>query len=508
MPPPPATPPAARAARFRRPDDLVERTRWLFGVSALVSLLLTSIGALAGAGTWQLVAVAGSSAALVGSWLHRYLTRRSSLPLDLLDGVAVGLFALASPVPAVALGVTFSALWFRAVYGRTWEIWCYAAAQCAALIGTLALWQTVPGHDAAAPAAPLLGALPIAPLLALVAGHLAAVLREREQAQAWDAALTDLGTRLLGVTDAARIQQLGWEAAASLCRTSPGLRTVLVADDGGMLQVLGSAGDFVCPPPAMPREVLPAAGPAGDDVAVPVAAPADLVAAAGVSGEWAALPLPDEPGQYLLVGAATHLHREGLVAIRSLLNSVALAIRATSAYRELERQARTDALTGLANRSTFSAALDAAGPAPAGSPWVLFVDLDDFKVVNDRLGHAAGDELLRTVGARLAGTVREPGLCARLGGDEFAVLVHVADAEEARVLGQRLVDVASAPVQLADGTAQVGASVGAAPVVAGAPWTETLQQADVAMYAAKATGKNGVRLADDGAVRDGRVALA
>ncbi|GAB3347948.1 GGDEF domain-containing protein [Modestobacter lapidis] len=215
--------------------------------------------------------------------------------------------------------------------------------------------------------------------------------------------------------------------------------------------------------------------------------------ACAVPTTWSSA-LPDEADRFLLLGGARAVRTECLVAVRSVLNQVALAIRATSAHRELEVQARTDALTGLANRSTFSAVLAAAGPGPAGDPWVLFVDLDDCKVVNDRLGHAAGDQLLRTVGARLAGTVREPGLCARLGGDEFAVLVHAAGAAEARALGRRLVDVASAPVRLADGTAQVGASVGAARVVPGTPWTETLQQADLAMYAAKAAGKNRVQV--------------
>ena len=509
MPADPATAPAhRRAARFRRPDDLVERTRWLFGVCAVVSLVLTSFGALAEAGTWQPTVLACSSAALVASWLHRYLTRRSSVAFDLVDAVAIGAFALASPVPAVALGVTFSALWFRAVYGRTWEIWCYAAAQCTALVAALVLWQTVPGHDAAAPAAPLLGALPIAPLLALVAGHLAAVLCEREQTQAWDAALAQLGSQLLGLTDIAQIKQRGWEALEQICRVTPGLRAALVADEAESLRVVGRAGSFPHAPTTLRRTPLIAglasAAASGEPSRCP--APPELRTAAGGGDTWTSLPLPDEPDQYMLVGRTAAVGDESLVVVSSVLNQVALAIRATSAHRELEVRARTDALTGLANRSTFSAALAAAGPTAAGSPWVLFVDLDDFKGVNDRLGHAAGDELLRTVGARLAGTVREPGLCARLGGDEFAALVHAADADEARALAERLVDVASAPVRLTDGTAQVGASVGAARVDPGTPWTETLQQADVAMYAAKRAGKNRVRLADPGRTRTGEVA--
>ncbi|WP_164702674.1 GGDEF domain-containing protein [Modestobacter sp. KNN46-3] len=487
--------PAMHRSVFRRPADLVERTRWLFGTCAVVSLVLTSFGAVAGAGTWRLTAVAVSVAALLASWLHRYTARRGSIALDLLDAVAVCVFALASPVPAVALGVTFSALWFRAVYGRTWETWAYTAAQCAGLVAALLLWEVVPGHAGAAPAAPLLGALPIAPLLAVVARHLAAVLQEHRQAQAWDATLARLTTQLLGVTDVAQIRQRGWEAAEHICRITPGLSMVVIEDDGTHLVVQRCAGLVQQLPDTLDRTPV-AAGLAAATARNPrrIAAPQQLIVSSGGARCWAAIPMPDEPGRYLLLGGSV-LHLEGVALIQSLVNQAALAVRATSAYRELEVQARTDALTGLANRSTFSAALAAATSDADGDPWVLFVDLDDFKLVNDRLGHAAGDELLRAVGARLAGVVRAPGLCARLGGDEFAVLVHAADAGEAETLGRRLVEVASAPVQLGAGTARVGASVGAACVLPGASWTSTLQQADLAMYAAKAAGKNRVRVA-------------
>ncbi|MCZ2837546.1 GGDEF domain-containing protein [Modestobacter sp. VKM Ac-2985] len=492
MPPPPAT----RWSVFRRPADLVERTRWLFCAAALVSLVLTSLGAVPGAETWQLAAITGAVAALVTSWLHRYATARAPLALDLLDAVAICVFALASPVPAAALGVTFAALWFRAVYGRTWETGAYTAAQCAGLVAALALWEVVPGHATAAPAAPLLGALPIAPLLAVVARHLALVLQEHQLAQAWDATLARLVGQLLGVTDVEQIRQRGWEAVEHICRLTPGLSVVLVEDDGALLVVQRSAGSVRQLPPTLNRTPA-AAGLAAAAVAHQpwrITPPRQLVACTGGAGSWAAIPMPDEPGRHLLLGGR-YLRPEGMVAIQSLVNQVSLAVRATSAHRELEVQARTDALTGLANRSSFSAALAAATAGPAGDPWVLFVDLDDFKPVNDQLGHAAGDELLRAVGARLAGVVRAPGLCARLGGDEFAVLVHAADAGEAEALGRRLVEVASDPVQLAAGTARVGASVGAACVLPGVSWTSTLQQADLAMYAAKAAGKNRVQVA-------------
>jgi diguanylate cyclase (GGDEF)-like protein len=511
MPTPPATNRARRrAARFGRPSDLVERTRWLFFCCALASLVVTAPAALPDAGPWPLALLSVSSTALFVSWFHRYLTQRTFVVLDVSDVLATVLFALACPQPAIAFGVTFPALWFRAVYGRSWHVTTYAVGLTLAVAASVACWRWVPGHEGSTPAAAALGALPVMLLTALVVRHLVVGLFERDHAQARDAALARLGSQLLGVTDVAQIKQRGWEALDRICRVTPGLRTVLVADEGDSLRVVGRAGAFPHAPTTLRRTPLvaglAAAAASGEPTRCP--APPELVPAAGSGGTWTALRLPDVPGQYMLVDRVAAVGEESLVVVRSVLNQVALAIRATSAHRELEVQARTDALTGLANRSTFSAALATAGPAAVGMPWVLFVDLDDFKVVNDRLGHAAGDELLRTVGARLAGAVREPGLCARLGGDEFAVLVHAADAVEARALGQRLVDVASAPVRLADGTARVGASVGAACVLPGTPWTETLRQADLAMYAAKAAGKNRVRVSGPSPVDDGAAVLA
>jgi diguanylate cyclase (GGDEF)-like protein len=168
-------------------------------------------------------------------------------------------------------------------------------------------------------------------------------------------------------------------------------------------------------------------------------------------------------------------------------------MRSSQAHRDLEVQALTDALTGLANRAAFTAALDEAVREGTGRAWLLFLDLDDFKVVNDGLGHTAGDELLRHAAARMLGAVRDGDLCARLGGDEFAVLLSDAGEDVARHIAQRLVELLSAPVTLEGRLTQVGASVGLAWLEPGATGTEVVQQADIAMYAAKAGGKNRVQ---------------
>ncbi|HEV7728348.1 MAG TPA: GGDEF domain-containing protein [Modestobacter sp.] len=481
----------------------MERTRWLFFVCALVALALTDLGAVPRAGAWSLTLLAVSSAALIASWVHRYLSHRAVPVLDVSDVLAAALFALACPEPAVAFGMTFSALWFRAVYGRTRDVGAYAIGMSLALVASLLWWDVVPGHAATAPMSPVLGALPVMLLNAVVARHLAMGLFEREQAQARDAALTALGGQLLGVTDRALIQRCAWQAAEAICRVTPGLRLTVFDAHGEDVEVVGHAGAFLRRPAALPRDLLPLDGVPGEPRPFP--APVALTEAAGGAGAWLSIPVPDRPGRVMLVGGSPVIPKEGLVAVRSLVNQVALAMGLSDAHRDLQQRAHTDALTGLANRAVFSAALADSLDCDDGA-WVLLLDLDDFKLVNDALGHVAGDRLLGHLGARLTGILRRQDLCARLGGDEFAILLRGADEDDARALGRRVVDVLSTPVQLAEGTARIGASVGAAPVRRGASETEIVQQADLAMYAAKAAGKNRVQVFHPGLLRSDETA--
>jgi diguanylate cyclase (GGDEF)-like protein len=161
--------------------------------------------------------------------------------------------------------------------------------------------------------------------------------------------------------------------------------------------------------------------------------------------------------------------------------------------RRLDHQAHHDPLTGLANRSLF---IDRVGAAltVGGGAAVLFVDLDDFKTVNDTLGHSVGDELLRAVSARLVRAVRREDLVARLGGDEFAVLVRSDD--EAAVesvaidLAERILRNFELPISVGDRLLAVNLSAGVAAGHHSAPSTaELLRDADRAMYEAQSAGK-------------------
>ena len=161
---------------------------------------------------------------------------------------------------------------------------------------------------------------------------------------------------------------------------------------------------------------------------------------------------------------------------------------------ELERQALEDPLTGLANRTRFSRRLEAAlgrdGGAGAATVAVLFLDLDDFKRVNDSLGHAAGDRLLVEVAARLLNATRGSDTVARLGGDEFAVLLEqVRGDDDVTVVADRIVGAMRAPVTLDGQPTRIGASVGIARAAIGTSAADLLRNADVAMYRAKSGGK-------------------
>ncbi|MDA0169559.1 EAL domain-containing protein [Solirubrobacter taibaiensis] len=160
---------------------------------------------------------------------------------------------------------------------------------------------------------------------------------------------------------------------------------------------------------------------------------------------------------------------------------------------QLTHQAHHDPLTGLANRALFSQRVrEALEPGGAGKVAVMFIDLDDFKGVNDTLGHAIGDELLRGVASRLVGSTRRQDVVARLGGDEFAVLVQRDEHVEqgAIELAERTLDSFLAPVQAGEKPLNVSLSIGIAAAQSNRTATdELLRDADVAMYEAKEGGK-------------------
>ncbi|MGA5463763.1 putative bifunctional diguanylate cyclase/phosphodiesterase [Mycobacterium sp. NPDC050041] len=167
-----------------------------------------------------------------------------------------------------------------------------------------------------------------------------------------------------------------------------------------------------------------------------------------------------------------------------------LTRRLYEAQRRLAHQVHHDPLTGLPNRVLFAQRLDAA--LTDGGFVLIFVDLDDFKEVNDRFGHAAGDELLRAVGERLKGCVGDTDTLARIGGDEFAILID--DEHEApEVVADRLRVALRDPFAVHGSSVRVRASMGLVRPGSEEPRPtsdDLLRQADISMYAGKRLGKD------------------
>jgi len=180
-------------------------------------------------------------------------------------------------------------------------------------------------------------------------------------------------------------------------------------------------------------------------------------------------------------------------------------VRDLAQLAAVRQEARTDPLTGVANRRALVEHVRAVAAGPRGA--LLVIDLDRFKEVNDRFGHAVGDGVIRAAAARLAGTVGGRGLVARLGGDEFAVALADADADDAVALGHELRRELTRPIGVEGRVVRLEASIGVATTAVGARAASGLLRcADAAMYDAKAAG-GGVRLYDresDARARDER----
>ena len=178
-----------------------------------------------------------------------------------------------------------------------------------------------------------------------------------------------------------------------------------------------------------------------------------------------------------------------------------------TARKELEEQLRHqalhDSLTGLANRVLFTdrvqQALNRSDRRRDQSVTVLVMDLDDFKTINDSLGHSAGDELLVAVSRRVERTLRPADTAARLGGDEFGILLDGASGETVTIIAERLLATFETPFTILGNEVQVHASIGVAVETPATPTTpeELLRNADLAMYVGKQRGKGRYELFED-----------
>jgi len=185
--------------------------------------------------------------------------------------------------------------------------------------------------------------------------------------------------------------------------------------------------------------------------------------------------------------------RNLVTALGAALESHRMILQLNTARERARHLATHDQLTGLANRSLFHDRLTQALAAASRSRQrlaVLFIDLDDFKSINDSLGHAVGDGLLRSLSRRIAASLRETDTAARLGGDEFAVLLtHLASEIDAATVARKLLAVLSEPIHFRSQSTAIRCSIGIAtfPRDTADP-EDLLKRADTAMYHAKESG--------------------
>jgi diguanylate cyclase (GGDEF)-like protein len=189
-----------------------------------------------------------------------------------------------------------------------------------------------------------------------------------------------------------------------------------------------------------------------------------------------------------------------------LAGEAAMALENARLYDQIRHQALHDGLTGLANRVLFRDRVEhavARSRRTGGQVAVLFIDLDDFKILNDTHGHARGDEVLAIAAGRVVEALRPSDTAARQGGDEFAVLIEdVVDEADALAVATRLADALRQPMPIDHVEVRIAASIGVALGGGEATADDLLRNADVAMYAAKGSSRGGAEIFRP-ALRDG-----
>jgi diguanylate cyclase (GGDEF)-like protein len=417
----------------------------------------------------------------VASPSGRSLVHSAGVPADEVAGLAARLLADEHLGPNAVVVDVASA---RRRHGRLAAI--YRPGE-GALGDERSMLAAYAGHAAAA--LDLLIALEDARLEADRAGALLALAHELAAAADETTVCAVVAKALPGVVDCSRASMLVWDptAGALLASAGAGLddeaddvmeRTRLRAEDTpelvGMLtdrapRVLRAATSS----PVL-RDLLTRIG-SSDVVAVPLVAGTSFlgVAAAG----WKEGEAPDVLGG------------DVLARLRGVGDQATTALQKARLLETVRHQASHDALTGLPNRVLFLERLTAAleRPAPGERVAVLFCDLDRFKSVNDTLGHAAGDELLRQVAARLLSAVRPEDTVGRLSGDEFAVVLRgLTSGEGARSLVHRVLGCFDQPFRLEGRDVRMSGSVGVALHGDGEGGPELLlRRADAAMYELK-----------------------
>jgi diguanylate cyclase (GGDEF)-like protein len=487
---------AIAAARWLAPPgqgqgQVLERSRWVFGVLTICSVLFSMPFMIRVAGDDRpAIAVAGSM--LLVLITLGYQRARAGLVTEVLEAACLCTMMGALPTPLMTFTFLFPLLWCRALYGGGLQMLARSILHIVGIVASVPLSSVL--FQPVEPDLSTFLTVGIASVVFIgVAGRQLAIgMQAHDDAARRERLVSASGTRLLGVTDPEQIRQVTWETITELVAEEPGVRLMILDAVDGQFQVRRTLGVFADLPTAFAAADL--CGPDGT-ITFSERATAVLDRAVGRPCRWVT-------ESVAVIGVDVHLvlghpARGGPdvgPAITSVANQAALALQNSDVHHELTVQALTDGLTGLANRPGFAEAtrrmIAAAGPNPIA---VLFIDLDDFKEVNDTLGHQAGDELLQQVAHLLTSVTRGDDIVARLGGDEFAILLKNATREIAEQIAERVV-LGISVLSVASGTdLGVGASVGVAMAGHDTQLENLMVDADLAMYAAKAQGKGRIQ---------------
>jgi diguanylate cyclase (GGDEF)-like protein len=395
--------------------------------------------------------------------------------------IIVGGAGLTDPLSTVmlALAVTLG----LSLYGPTW-LWAVrtagsvVAVPAAVAISPMSLGRSVSWHSTV-----VLSLLPTLVLVNVLMRGIYLALLHQERVSARDARLAATGGQMITVTEVAAVRRLGLEAADQIVALTPGVAMAILRRGMDGLVVASRSG--------LPESVQGRA--VGEAV---LTDPAAFRVLAPDFPHWRVETFTTD--LHLLVGGRRPVTDDVVAAFRTVANQVVLGEAACRSHAELEHRAHHDQLTGLPARDKFFGALRAAVAAgPPGSVALLLIDLDGFKQVNDTYGHGAGDELLIELAGRIAAAGGPGSVPARFGGDEFALLLTGLEGPAAaEAAAWRLGAQIAAPARLSAATVAVGASIGIAAADPAVGAGELTRHADLAMYAAKAQGRNRVEVYD------------
>ena len=307
----------------------------------------------------------------------------------------------------------------------------------------------------------------------------------------------DLATAIDLLGEAAPLEEVLPVIAEFVDESIASAHTAILWWDGDDMNVVGAGAVDDLPP--VPTELVDQARRTGEGQRT---IDPERLSAHGVDegGVLVAMPVK-APGQERVIACVVVWSNRPIERVDRPQRSIYQAVRLVSlavvdhfAKTALRWEASHDSLTGVLNRAGFEEVVDQRIDGGA----MLYLDLDDFKPVNDSIGHAAGDEVLREVARRIQAAVRGDDHVGRIGGDEFAVICPGLDRAGARHVARRLLESIEEPIVLGIGTVSIGVSIGVAMSGRGMGCQELLGRADEALYQAKAQGKSAVALAEAG----------